>query len=361
MAGPIDSFDPYAEWLGISPSERPLHHYRLLGLELFEADGARISAAADERMKSLRQYQTGRRGAHTQKLLNELSAARVCLLSPAHKAGYDQWLRGVLQPTTSAAAQPPTRPNLAEVIPPAWTGAAEPLSPPPALSVAASRDVESHDDPQRAAKATAPGRRLILGLAALILLVAGLGGTGAWLSGRAVLRRRSEAQTSPEELVPAEENSEPMEVVDLQPKPPPAIVLLQEGSGEVHFTPSAAILSGAVSLEIAGTSNALVGWSSVDDRAEWQFNLVKAGFFELEISYAASADTRGKKVSIALDEDVKIYTLRAPDQALGVVRDRHIFEIKQSGDHRLQVTPVGDWVGTSWQLDQLRLLPAMDE
>jgi hypothetical protein len=61
--------------LGIGPHERPLHHYRLLGLELFEADAGKISAAADERMMLLRQYQTGPRGTYTQKLLNEVAAA----------------------------------------------------------------------------------------------------------------------------------------------------------------------------------------------------------------------------------------------------------------------------------------------
>jgi hypothetical protein len=31
-----ESFDPYHVWLGIPPEEQPPHHYRLLGIRLFE-------------------------------------------------------------------------------------------------------------------------------------------------------------------------------------------------------------------------------------------------------------------------------------------------------------------------------------
>ena len=30
-------FDPYYRWLGIPPGEQPPNHYRLLGVQLFEA------------------------------------------------------------------------------------------------------------------------------------------------------------------------------------------------------------------------------------------------------------------------------------------------------------------------------------
>ena len=40
-------FDPYYKWLGIHPKDQPPHHYRLLGVELFESDPEVIEAAAD--------------------------------------------------------------------------------------------------------------------------------------------------------------------------------------------------------------------------------------------------------------------------------------------------------------------------
>ena len=33
-----EAFDPYYRWLGIPPGEQPPDHYRLLGIERFEAD-----------------------------------------------------------------------------------------------------------------------------------------------------------------------------------------------------------------------------------------------------------------------------------------------------------------------------------
>ncbi len=86
-------FDPYQTWLGIPPGQRPLDHYVLLGLPPFASDAARIAQAADDRMALVRRYQTGPRAAHTQKLLNELASAKLCLLSPPAKATYDAVLR----------------------------------------------------------------------------------------------------------------------------------------------------------------------------------------------------------------------------------------------------------------------------
>src|SRR6266481_1767698 len=83
------SFDPYREWLAIEPREQPADHYRLLGLARFESDVGRIAAAADERMALVRSFQTGPRGASTPRLLNEMAAARVCLLNVQSKAAYD--------------------------------------------------------------------------------------------------------------------------------------------------------------------------------------------------------------------------------------------------------------------------------
>jgi len=79
MAGPID---PYHRWLGIPPQDQPPNHYRLLGLQLFEDDADVIESAADQRMAHLRTFQTGTHSRLSQKLLNEVAAAKLCLLDP---------------------------------------------------------------------------------------------------------------------------------------------------------------------------------------------------------------------------------------------------------------------------------------
>src|SRR5262249_22064965 len=48
----------------------------------------------------------GEHGAHTQKLLNEVAAARRCLLNPATKADYDQTLRAFQVPMPVAIPVP---------------------------------------------------------------------------------------------------------------------------------------------------------------------------------------------------------------------------------------------------------------
>ena len=86
-------FDAYHQWLGISPKDQPPNHYRLLGVDLFEADPNVISNAADQRMAHVRSFQTGQRAAESQEILNEIAAARICLLNPEKKAKYDEYLR----------------------------------------------------------------------------------------------------------------------------------------------------------------------------------------------------------------------------------------------------------------------------
>jgi hypothetical protein len=88
-----DSFDPYHKWLGIPPAEQPPHHYRLLGLALFEHDGDVIEIAADQRMALLRSFHSGPHSDLSQKLLNEVAAARLCLLKPDRRQRYDEILR----------------------------------------------------------------------------------------------------------------------------------------------------------------------------------------------------------------------------------------------------------------------------
>lgn len=99
-----DVFDPYRKWLGIPPHEQPPNHYRLLGIGLFEDDADTIAGAADRQMAHVRTFQTGPQSAVSQKLLNELAAARIALLDPKKKDAYDEQLRAKLAPPPAAAA-----------------------------------------------------------------------------------------------------------------------------------------------------------------------------------------------------------------------------------------------------------------
>ncbi len=98
-------FDPYHQWLGIPPAEQPATHYRLLGIEPFEADAEVIGSAADRQMGHVRTFQLGPQGAISQRLLCELSTARLILLHPQRKAGYDAVLRSAV-PMTRLEEEP---------------------------------------------------------------------------------------------------------------------------------------------------------------------------------------------------------------------------------------------------------------
>src|SRR5688572_6264005 len=101
-----ETFDPYHKWLGIPPREQPVSHYRLLGIGDFESDPQVIESAADRQMAHVRTFQTGPHGNLSQKLLNELAAAKVCLLNPSKKAAYDATLTVPAAPVPMAAALP---------------------------------------------------------------------------------------------------------------------------------------------------------------------------------------------------------------------------------------------------------------
>lgn len=87
------TFDPYEEWLEIPPIEQPADHYRLLGLKRGESDARTIAAAADERMVRVRAMQLGPHAELTQRILNELAAAKNVLSDPQRRAAYDAVLR----------------------------------------------------------------------------------------------------------------------------------------------------------------------------------------------------------------------------------------------------------------------------
>ena len=98
-------FDPYLEWLGIPTQGRAPHHYRLLGLDLFESDPNIIAGAADRQIAHVRTFQNGPQGNIAQDVLNRLANARLTLLKPESKSAYDQKLKQRIHEMRAARAQ----------------------------------------------------------------------------------------------------------------------------------------------------------------------------------------------------------------------------------------------------------------
>ena len=94
----MSEFDPYYEWLGIPLSDQPSNHYRLLSIPVYESNTDVIKSAAERQTMFLRSFQSGEQGDAAAKLLNEVAAARVCLLNVQDRKAYDTHLRFSQQP-----------------------------------------------------------------------------------------------------------------------------------------------------------------------------------------------------------------------------------------------------------------------
>lgn len=110
------AFDSYHIWLGIPPEDQPPNHYRLLGLMPFESNPDAIQNAADRQMIHLRTFQTGKHSEYSQRLLNEVAAAKICLLNGPKKSAYDAQLRASIEgrpPSLAAQGQEDDPPEAA--------------------------------------------------------------------------------------------------------------------------------------------------------------------------------------------------------------------------------------------------------
>ncbi len=87
------SFDPYFKWFGIPPDEQPPHHYRLLGISLFEDDCDVIQAAVDRQVIHLKMLRTGEHAPDAKQILNEVLKAEQCLLDKRKRTAYDATLK----------------------------------------------------------------------------------------------------------------------------------------------------------------------------------------------------------------------------------------------------------------------------
>jgi formylglycine-generating enzyme required for sulfatase activity len=201
-----EAFDPYYRWLGIPPDEQPAHHYRLLGIRLFEPNADVIETAADRQMGHLRNFQSGPSAALSQKLLNEVAAAKLCLLNPERKAAYDAQLHALLQP---APTVPPADPS-ATPSTPSWA------------------NIEIRP---RTVVRPPPARwgSLAVG-AAIVVSVAGLGAVWLWLSGgtetrRDVSQRAASVKPLPKVETPA---AAPRETPKPDPRPGTTVLPAEE-------------------------------------------------------------------------------------------------------------------------------------
>ena len=84
--------NPYHQWLGLAAEVASPNHYELLGLRLGEGAAELIGTAAEQRSRRVEPYLAGEQGLMARRILDEIAAARRCLLDPQAKAAYDRQL-----------------------------------------------------------------------------------------------------------------------------------------------------------------------------------------------------------------------------------------------------------------------------
>ncbi|MDH3716922.1 MAG: hypothetical protein OES79_02260 [Planctomycetota bacterium] len=276
-----EPLDPYFHWLDIPATEQPPHHYRLLGISLFESDPQVINSAADQRLARLRELQLGDHAETAARLMNDVSAAKLCLLGADSKAAYDAALREGMQASPMAPMSPP--PPVA----PSPTAADQQFPP----LVARRAAVASADSP-----ASRPARRsrlsnntILLWSISFFTLVAGL----------VILAQRFSRRAEP--LFPADavelstDNKDgKQELVGQRVIVPPNFVLQQE-NGDLPLPIARAEVRGEPL-----TADGVLEWEREPDRVRWQFLISKPGFFSVEVTYAADQHAAGNTAQISV-------------------------------------------------------------
>src|SRR5262249_9656191 len=177
-----------------------------------------IDSAANQRMAYLQDLAGGEHIAHTQALLNEVAAARRCLLNPAQKAAYDATLRAKM-----GQASGPPRAEAGKMPVPQFGPASTPVGQASSLP------------PTKAGKLPAPrnrkpakSRRTMIYVAAIPLALLGAAGRvgGVMLLGGSNPERPNPAKAPvvAQATFPAKTQSAKTQPAKTEPKPTPKVV-----------------------------------------------------------------------------------------------------------------------------------------
>jgi len=352
-----DDFDPYHDWLGIEPTEGPVDHYRLLGLTRFESDPRTIADAADERMRLVRTFQTGPRGVHTQRLLNELSAARLRLLDPVAKATYDERLRASPEP---GAGDDPFRIEGEIVLPPVLESPEieddlmAPLDPsrvdgsedsarsvrlPSIQTGPHSRPGISGRSPRKQArKASHQGRsasrpRSPRGptwhLATFVLGAGGLA-VGIWYFGSFVFPGTGRNSTL--------STSNPVASRSDSPTSGP---IAQQSDGRVLLTAENATIHGSTPKRSTSASRTLIrDWRSPEDFLSWKVQFQHRTLYRARLTYSVDESASSGSIRISIGEQSKDWDLRSSGVENGWVTDEFPLGTPQSGLETIAIQAV---------------------
>ena len=390
-------FDPYLQWLGISPENQPPNHYALLGLEDFEADREKIHAAADSRLQYLRDFQTGPRGKLSQQLLNEVARAKLCLINAEAKAAYDQKLKherapitppiiktGVIAPPlpvvdelsafkintpankigapadeAQAEAVAAQLSNLRSAKPPIMDGAVAPSVDVPADAGEDSASTKEADQPSAdQSSAVVPLFRrkwfpfvalTILSLIAISVWLIGWIVVPLFLSESVVSQPTADSLQQPK---PKQGMTTSVFAKNNQIDYPPGI---RPQGGQYVLNASNTELAGALISEKSEGRDVLAGWKLDSDRATWKLSVPFPGFYRASINYSATNLVGDNSILLSIGDWKKSHTLRQTAGESEWLTDELIVLLREKGTIEIHLAP--ESIDGEFHLHEIKLAP----
>ena len=361
-----DDFDPYHEWLGIEPSDHPVDHYRLLGVARFESDPRVIVQAADERMRLVRTFQTGPRGIHTQRLLNEISAARLRLLDPTSKTAYDDRLRAAPGPGTMddpflagdeivlpPVLESPEVDPMAPLIPSLADGSSGSA---PTIQVAISSrpndsvlplriDTNRTSRQVRGAPRSRSRHRSVWYVTTFVLGTSGIA-AGVWFLGCLIFPRPA----GPTAVVGRNSPSERSGIN--------SGLITQDANGRFVLSAENATIRGATPrLTTSGTRRIIRDWQSSEDFLSWHVRIPRGTLFRARLTYAVDEVAADGSIRISIGDRSKEWDLRFGGGEGSFITDEFDLGVSQPGTHAVAIKAVAKPGREVMRFQQLELEP----
>ena len=188
-----------------------------------------------------------------------------------------------------------------------------------------------------------PWQLLLLISSLLLALSLAIGG---WALGR----WRSHEHAATEKPTP------PRSTVPIEPaaaKP----VAVPDARGSIQLDPASAALIGDIKPAQIGDGDSLVGWSSVQDKATWQFRAQRPGFFNAELTYSTSSAAADAELELRIGDRKRLCSLRSSGGLDQFITDEYPVAVPSSGVHQVTIQPHSN-VGGQWlALRSVRLIP----
>ena len=138
-----------------------------------------------------------------------------------------------------------------------------------------------------------------------------------------------------------------------------AVELIQEGTGELHFSAQTAEREGmGLTLETRGDDQVVVGWANAEQTLVWNFRLAKPDIFRVELVYAAGDESRGAQFALQVDDEEPKANAVEPTGSPDKFRtDILHLTVRRSGKHQLRLAVQDLPMGGAVAVKSLRFVP----